>query len=336
MIPEVTDVPLWANILIYMEMYQYYLLAAILPTIYLVIVRLFGFPLLQRFNQEVVIILYPTKAKFAKLTNNFQPYFNFKNGVYWQSNALHNVNNFHKFREDKSAKTGKCCAMFLGENNEEMLCNLTKKQHRDIRYNVRPNSNELHIVTHAVNQEVFNMTRNPAKLNELVNGDHKIKPMPGHSIWIMKNFTQHFHRHWEIVVDPEGKYYELRAVPNRQQFSVSLWHTIGVTLQRIETIENEIPVEVSGGSRQKLTTVSITNQMVVSQITFAKEWQNFNANSTYRILQRTKRIENKFDNWVTGAINWMPIIVLGGAVAAIGLVIFLMHGSSPTLGPMPK
>src|SRR6185437_11458887 len=330
-----TQVPLWANILIYMEMYQYYLLAAILPTIYLVIVRLFGFPLLQRFNQEVVIILYPTKAKFAKLTNNLQPYFNVKTGVYWQSNPLHNVNQCHKFKGNKALKSDKCQEIIGVDNGINILCSLTKKQHKHITANIQNNPNEIHIFTHAVNQEVYDMERNPAKLNELVNGDHMIKPMPKHGIWIMKNFFQHFHRHWEIIVDPDGKYYELRPVSQRQQFSVSLWHTIGVTLQRFEQVENEVPIEGSSKHQQKLTTISVTNQIVKNQITFAKEWQNFSANTGYRILKRARRIESKFDFWVTGSWDLRPIIILVGAFACVGLVLYLFHGGGTTLGPMP-
>src|ERR1700747_486733 len=94
MVVDVTDisqVPLWLNILVYMTMYQWYLLATILPLTYFVLVRLFGFPLLQRWSQEIVITLYPTKAKFSKLTSQYQPYFAYKTGVYWLANPLHNV-----------------------------------------------------------------------------------------------------------------------------------------------------------------------------------------------------------------------------------------------------
>src|SRR5574337_1248812 len=80
--------PLCLQILIYMTMYQYYLLALILSTIYLVIVKLFGFPLLLRWSQEVVIMLYPTKAKFGNISQQYQEFFVFKEGAYWRSNPL--------------------------------------------------------------------------------------------------------------------------------------------------------------------------------------------------------------------------------------------------------
>lgn len=326
--------PLWLNILIYMQMYQWFLLAAILPTIYLVIVRLFGFPLLQRFNQEVVLVLYPTKVKFGKLVKEYNTYFMFKEGVYWQSNPLHNVNASHKFKTNKGDKTGRC----LEDLGERGLCGLTKKEHKDISVNVDHNPNELHIVTHAINQEVCSMDRRESKITELLNGEHKIKPIKQHNVWIMRNFFQHFHRHWEIIVDPTGTWYELRAVKNRQQFSVSLWHTLGITLQRIEQVEKEVPVEEGGGSKtmQSLTTISVTNQIITNQIKFAKEYQNFSANQVYRTCKKMGKIESKFDFWVTGATDWRPIIILAGAAACVGLVLYLLHGSSPTLGPMPK
>lgn len=326
--------PLWLNILIYMQMYQWELLIAILPTIYLVIVRLFGFPLLQRFNQEVVLVLYPTRVKFGKLVKEYNPYFVFKNGVYWQSTPLHNVNQYHPFTTKKGDKSGRC----LFDLGEVGLCGLTKKQHKDISLNIRPNPNELHIVTHAINQEVCALERRDSKITELLNGEHKVKSIKSHNVWIMRNFFQHFHRHWEIIVDPTGTWYELRAVKNRQQFSVSLWHTLGVTLQKIEEVQKEVPIEQGGGTKnvQSLTTISVTNQIITSQLKFAKEYQNFSANQAYRTCKRMGKIESKFPFWVTGQTDWRPIIILVGAAAAIGLVLYMFHGSTPTLGPMPK
>ena len=326
--------PLWLNILIYMQMYQWELLIAILPTIYLVIVRLFGFPLLQRFNQEVVLVLYPTRVKFAKLVKEYNTYFMFKQGVYWQSSPLHNVNQYHKFKTTKNDKSGRC----MEDLGEIGLCGLTKKQHKDITVNVRPNPNEIHIVTHAINQEVCALDRRESKITELLNGEHKIRSVKSHNVWIMRNFFQHFHRHWEIVVGPNGDVYELRAVKERQQFSVSLWHTLGVTLQKIESKQEEIPVEEGGGTRsaQSLTTISVTNQIITNQLKFAKEYQNFSANQAYRTCKRMGKLESKFPYWVTGQIDLRPIIVLIGAAACVGLVLYMLHGSGPSLGAMPK
>lgn len=332
--------PLWLNILIYMQMYQWELLAAILPTIYLVIVKLFGFPLLQRWSQEVVIILYPTKAKFYKLVTEDQPYFSVKNGVYWRSNPLINVNNQpHKFMGKKGDKSKICHAEVIIDN-QPALCGMTKKEHAKIQNNIEQNYNTLQIFTHAINQSVYDMKRRDSKTDELTNSDHKLKPAPRHGIWIMRNFLQHFHRHWEIIIDPNGTLYELRAVKQRQQFSISLWHTLGVTQLHIKQVEDntqEIESATGGNNaRQQLVTVPITNQFVVSQIKFVKAYQNFSANAAYRICKRMKKIEANFYYWASGSFNMVPIIVVIGAMACVGLVFYMFMGGNHSLGPMPK
>lgn len=336
MIDPSQEVPLWANILIYMAMYQWYLLAAILPTIYLVVVKLFGFPLLQRFSQEVIIILYPTRVKMYKLVNEEQPYFGAKNGLYWRSNPLTNVNQSHKFTTMKGDKSGRC--LHILEETEEGVktCNLTKKEHKKIENKVEHNYNTIQIFTHAINQAVYDMERRGSKTDELTNSEHKLKPIPRHGVWIMKNPLQHFHRHWEIVVDPSGKLYELRPVNQRQQFSISLWHTLGITMLKKVQVEKQVESEQAGGtSKQQLIALSVTNQFVVEQIGFVKEYQNFSANAAYRICKRMRKLEGNFDYWASGNFNILPIIILGGAIGCVVLVLYMFHGGGPSLGPMP-
>jgi len=94
MVVEVLDpstAPLWINIFIWMGVFWQYILIGFVPAFYVAITWLFGFPLLQRWQQEVVIMLYPTKAKFGKITQQYEPYFKSKKGVYWLSNPLQPV-----------------------------------------------------------------------------------------------------------------------------------------------------------------------------------------------------------------------------------------------------
>jgi len=322
MIDPTQEVPLWANILIYMAMYQWYLLAAILPTIYLVVVKLFGFPLLQRWSQEVIIILYPTRVKFYKLVNEEQPYFGAKNGLYWRSNPLTNVNTGHAFKPTKKDK--KICE----------LCQEAKIFHKKIETKVEHNYNTIQVFTHAINQAVYDMERRGSKTDELTNSEHKVRPIPRHGVWIMKNPIQHFHRHWEIVIDPSGKLYELRPVKQRQQFSVSLWHTLGITMLKEVQVEKTVESEQAGGtSKQQLIALSVTNQFVVEQIAFVKEYQNFSANAAYRICKRMRKLESNFYYWASGSFNILPIIIMGGAIGCVVLVLYMFHGGG--VGPMP-
>lgn len=332
MIDPMSEVPWWANILIFMEMYQYYLLACILPTIYLVIVKLFGFPLLQRWSQEVVIILYPTKVKFAKLTSQYQPYFQFQKGIYWVSNPLSNVNQGHKFNPSIPGRKGR-----KAYDNKCMECGKLKREH-GTEDSVGHNENQILVYTHAINQAVYDMKRRETKVDELLNSDHKIKSIPRHGIWIMKNPLLHFHRHWEIVIGPNNDVYELRKATKRQQFSVSLWHTIGVTKQILQT--EQIPIDQvgeNGGSntKQVLLYQQVTQQVVLDHMKYVSEYHNFSSNTAYRICKKLNKIEANFYYWVSGSFNILPILILVGAAACIGLVIFMFHGGGPSLGPMP-
>lgn len=284
----IDQVPWWANVLVFMTEYQWYLLAGIIPTIYLVIVRLFGFPLLQRWSNEVVIMLYPTKATFGKITSQYDPYFGYKKGLYWLANPLSPVGD---------------------------------------------EPNQVHVFTHAVNQPVYAMERRNTKVDEILNNEHKVKQISRHTIWLMKKPKLHFHRHWQLIIDQTGVLYKLVPVPEKQQFNVGLYHTLGIILQK--QVETETPIE-SGEEGSKLIHMAVTNNLVIQQMKYTQEYQNYSASHAYKICKRLSKIENNYIYWVSGSINPLLIIVLIGAIAAVGLTIFLSHGPSPeSLGPMP-
>lgn len=337
------DVPLWANILIYMTMYQYYLLGGILPTFYLVIVKLFGFPLLQRWSNEVVISLYPNKVKFGKIVSQLEPNFHMNKGTYWPSSPLQPVE-FTSVSPKVQVKLAKIKERydFLNEKQtktkkeEKELESLLKQQAKldEKKITVSP-VNQLHIFTHAVNQEVFDMKRKDTKLDDLLEGEHKIKPIKGHGIWIMRNFLLHFNRHFKIIIGETGELYQLRPVKEKQQFSVNFFHTLGVELLVEEKTVQEGETSDGGGTR--LVTTQITNSVVRRMIKHGSENQNYSAGYAYRLAKHLGFIESNWHYWITGSFNPMLIVVLGGAAAAIALVMFLLHGGSPSgLGPMPK
>lgn len=310
---DMNNVPIWVNILIYMAMYQWYLLAAILPTVYILIVKLFGFPLLQRWSNEVVIMLYPNKVKFSKITSQFEPYFQTKKGVYWTDKALQPIELKKKFIIKKKGK--------VDEMERTVI--------------IPPNT--IHIFTHAINQEVYSMERRDAKVSEIVNGEHLIKRIPSHGIWIMNYFPYHFHRHWLLTIDTTGTYYLLEPVKQKQQFAVNFFHTLGVVYQQaVEKPTNEIQL-LEEGEGGKVLQIAVTNQYIVSKLKFVQEYPNFSAARFYKIAKRLHRLEKEFYYWVSGSFNPVLLVVLIGAVGAIGLVIYMMHGSGPPtgLGPMP-
>src|SRR5437867_11274354 len=82
------NAPWWLNLFIWMELFWYYILVGFVPAFYIAVTKLFGMPLLQRWSNEVVIMLYPTKVKFGKITQQYDPYFRYKSGVYWLADPL--------------------------------------------------------------------------------------------------------------------------------------------------------------------------------------------------------------------------------------------------------
>ena len=313
--------PIGIQILIYMAMYQYYLLALILPTVYLVIVRLFGFPLLQRWKQEVAIILYPTRAKFVKIDNEYQEFFSFKEGAYWRASPISPI----PYEEE----------IPVMRNGKQVIL---KGGTPRMRLNVTLPENTIHVYTHGVNQAAYDMVRRETKPDELMNTNHKVRPAKSHGIWIMKNFFKHFHKHWVIIIGPNADVYQLIPVKERQHFTLGLFHSLGIQMQKVvenTEVQVEGDVENESTSGQKVVLERITSQTIISKIKHVSENHNFSANTAYRLLKKMNKVERNFVMWITGAFDMRLIVVLAGAAIAVVLVLVMMHGG-PSLGPPPK
>src|SRR5690348_8440536 len=82
------NAPWWLNLFIWMATFWWYILIGFIPTFYIAVAKLFGMPLLQRWQNEVVIMLYPSKVKFGKIKEQREPYFRKDKGVYWYDQPL--------------------------------------------------------------------------------------------------------------------------------------------------------------------------------------------------------------------------------------------------------
>lgn len=84
---DASSVPIWFNILIYIQLYfsqyWYVLFPAIFGAIPLVLVRTFAMPLLTRVPHELVIIFSPRRATVLKVVSRYLPYFVHKQRLYW-------------------------------------------------------------------------------------------------------------------------------------------------------------------------------------------------------------------------------------------------------------
>lgn len=355
------NAPWWLNLFIWMATFWWYILIGFVPAFYIAVAKLFGFPLLQRWSNEVVIILYPSKAKFGKITQQFEPYFRRGKGVYWTGEPLQpspyiptngeaNIETKHPHQEELDrlkAQYEKLSrvpskADFEKREMEDILRQQKKLQkHSGIKkgkehkiMTINP-INTLHIFTHSVNQPIYDLKRRESKVDEILNNDAKPKKISGHGIWILQNPSLHFHRHWQVIINNACDQYILMPVKEKQQFGIGFWHSIGVLMEKELEVEREVSSgeNTSGGGNRQIVQTLITTNVVLQHTKEVQDYQNFSASRAYMLLKRRAKIEEGFMYWVSGAINPIIFIVLGGAIAVIAAIFLLFHGSGPTQPP---
>lgn len=352
--------PWWLNLFIWMATFWQYILIGFVPAFYMAVVKLFGFPLLQRWQSEVCVMLYPNKVKFRKIDQQWDQYVVDGKGVYWPANTL----------QPRSYETIPPKLMERLEKNQQMYETLNEKKGRTPRddrkmkrllreqLNIEKKKlginpvNTLHIFYHSVNQEVYDDKRRETKINEILHGNIKLKlvRLKKHGVWIMQNPKAHFHRHYVIITNPDFTEYQLVPVKQRQQFGIGFWHSLGIQFTEVRPVEEKAPEESEGvsgnNSKQQLVLLPpISMGAVVQKIRFSQSYQNFSANKMYNILfERRAPLEKNFWSWITGSLTkdeFLLIAVMIGAVASIALIMFLFHGgggsppSTPGTGAKP-
>lgn len=83
------------NILVYLNLYGYYVTPTFALGLYYAIVRIFANPLVTRNPHELVIIAAPNRVYIAKVVSRYLPFFTHKKGAYWFSNPV--TDGFNKF-----------------------------------------------------------------------------------------------------------------------------------------------------------------------------------------------------------------------------------------------
>lgn len=343
--------PWWLNMFIWMATFWYIFMASFVPAFYIAVVKLFGFPLLQRWQQEVFIMLYPNKVSFRKITQQWDQYVVDGKGVYWPANTL-------QPRPHEAISPQISERLDRLKKKYEMLKalpNKTKKQELEMqkilkrqlylekqKFVVNP-VNTLHIFYHSVNQEVYDTTRRDTKTREILHGNsnRKLLRLRKHSVWLMQNLKAHFHRHYVLITNPTFTEYQLLPVKDRQQFGYGFWHSLGIRftmIQEEEKKQEEEETSSSNTSNQELVLLPpLSMSQVIQTIRFGQSYQNFSANKMYNILfERRAPLERNFWSWITGSLTkeeLMLIFVMVGAVASIALIFLMFHGSPPPSAP---
>lgn len=331
--------PLWLNVIIWMGVFWQYILIGFLPAFYIAITKLFGFPLLQRWPRELVIMLFPNKVKFGKVNEQYESYFKYKKGIYWFDNPLHPVTvtmtpdiiknklGEIKLRYEELAKKPDRTKKETNEMNS-LLKHQIRMERKQLQ--VSP-ENQVHVYTHAVNQPVDKMSRKKTKATDLLHNDSNPKKLAGHSIWVMRKPRLHFHRHFQLIIkQKEGSYY-LLPVSERQQFGIGFWHSLGIIMEHEEVQEQGREIEVAGGGMNtpKLIQTEITTNVILQFVTEVQSNTNYSARRAFAFLERRHKIEENYSYWVKGNFNMKILLPILGGMVAIGLMMFFLFGTNP-------
>lgn len=339
------NAPWWLNLFIWMAFSWYYILIGFVPAFYIAVAKLFGMPLLQRWSNEVVIMLYPTKVKFGKITQQMEPYFKYKKGVYWMGEPLQpqdyqdllpihqdKLDGIRKKYEELAKKEDRT------KKEEKEMQSLLKQQMKVQKRVLTVNPvNPIHIYSHAVNQPIYDLDRRQTKVDEILNNNPNPKKIANHGIWLMQNPKLHFHRHYQLIISPSMTHYMLVPVKERQQFSIGFWHSIGIIMEKEVKVEGETEIEgVAGGSKSKVIHTAVTTHSVLQQMKFVQDYQNFSASRAFMLLTRRAKIESPygFNAWIQGSFDARILLVLAGLVGCIAVIFLMFHGGGGSV-PAP-
>lgn len=333
------NAPWWLNLFIWMATFWWYILIGFIPTFYIAIAKLFGMPLLQRWSNEVVIMLYPTKVKFRKITQQFEPYFRDGKGVYWMGEPIQptpydEMPEQYQLKLDQNrVKYEELSKKAIRTKKEELLMKRLLRQQKHIAkqiLSVNP-INPIQIYSHAVNQPITQQQRRESKVDEILNNNATPKKISGHGIWLLQNPRLHFHRHYQLVINPEGTLYKLIPVKDRQQFSIGFWHSLGIVMQKMVEKEEERDIgSGEGGKGKQLVATMVTTHVILQQMKEVQDYQNFSASRSFMLLKRRAKIENNFKWDITGQTNPVIWLFLVGMIASVALIFYLFHGMGAT------
>jgi len=284
------------DILIFLNIYGYYIMIAIVPATYYIWLKIFSFPLITRKSHELLLIITPEKIKIKKIKSRLYPFFAFCKGLYWFSDPFDDIdsnNKFHVYIEGINQS--------LGDMDKDGT-----------------------------------LKRRSNKIDEITSDTEKLNEISSHMIKLPKNIKGHMHRHYQILLDPMNHRLKIMPTDTAQSLKYSFWHTIGVAIQTTETTETEDKeMESESGQNQKIMFTHLTTQTIVNKIKFIQEYKYYSSFSAYTLLRKIRRANLNFVRWALGSMNPMIILLLIFVLGGIALVYFGMPLITPKLGEMP-
>jgi len=196
--------------------------------------------------------------------------------------------------------------------------------------------NKYNIYVEGINQNITHKEKHENKVHDLLKELVIPKQIGSHSVLLPKNIKEHLNRHFILLVDPSGKFIELRAVKERQPLKVNFYHTLGIYLQK--QVQTEKPLEGESASGSGLKVVQLSTQVVLQEIKFASQYRYYSSHFAYSLSKRVQRTEKNWMTWIKGALDPKMIMALIILMATVGVVILIMvtfKNPQALLGPMP-
>lgn len=195
--------------------------------------------------------------------------------------------------------------------------------------------NRYSIYLEGINQPITETTRNNSKVHDVPHVYKLPRQISGHKIILPIKIKEHLNRHFKLILNAQSGKIRLEPTSERQPLRVSFYHTMGISIETLEVIPQEIESETTSG---KQVQVQLTTQLMMRQLKTTSETNNFSSAYAYSTWKYALGAEQSIVGNLSGAID-PKIVVLLLALMGIGAAVFFMfYYSSPTnvLGPMPK
>lgn len=195
-------------------------------------------------------------------------------------------------------------------------------------------SNNYNIYVEGINQNITHKAKHEDKTHDVLKELIIPKQISSHKILLPTQLKNHLNRHFILVIEPDKKLAELRAVKERQPHRVSFYHTLGIYIQKTIEVEKSVEQEQGGGTKM----LQLTTQLILEQIKFASQQRYYSSHYAYNLSKRVQRTEKYFISWTKGDIDpkiIISLVVLMGTVAGIFAVMYLFGNPQTLLGPMP-
>ncbi len=194
--------------------------------------------------------------------------------------------------------------------------------------------NKYSIYLEGINQPITEVTRNNNKVHDLTHAYKIPRQVSTHKIVLPTRIKEHLNRHFKLTLNAQTGKIRLEPTSERQPLRVSFYHTLGIVIETLETVPQEI--ELGGGTNTKQ--IQLTTQLMMQQLKATSETSNFSSSYAYETFREHVGANQNIVGNLSGAMDPKIIVLLLALMGIGGAAFFMMYYSNPTnvLGPIPK